>query len=353
MGGFNIKDAIGAELQKADQLKNGVTPEIQEIINKARLDLTKENPDPEIILECNGQPYATRGNFSVIIGLPGSRKTFYSTMTIGAYLHGEYGCFDAPSGKGKILWIDTEQAPGHVARIGRRINRIDNKPEDKNIPEVIILMLREYEPQTRKKVFRCALEVFHPDFVMLDGAADLMDDPNNIEQAAEVQQLLMSCSKLYNCHISTVVHCNPGNDKARGHLGSNLMRKCETAVTVVAQGEISKVLFVKTRDKRPDDFSFTVINGLPEICQTPATSPKDENTKEMFLELLSDGKAVSHGELSDRVMKFRERTGKAVKFDRAKQIVNNAAKIGLIIKNSVGGYVLSSSNEGSGEVLPF
>lgn len=357
MGGFNMKDVIVSEFDKPNDVLVKkcieVSPEIRDIINKSILDLSKENPDPEILLECNGQPYSTRGNFSIIIGLPGSRKTFYSTLTIGAYLKGEYGGFDAVNGKGKVLWIDTEQAPGHVARIGRRINRIIDAAENENNPNVTILMLREYDPKVRKQVFNGALEIFHPDFVMLDGAADLMDDPNNIEQSAEIQQLLMSSSKIYNCHIATVVHCNPGNEKARGHLGSNLMRKCETAVIITAQGEMSKVSFAKTRDKRPDDFAFIVQNGLPEICTTSIPAAKDDSTKEMFSALLSDGKAASHGTLSDLVMNYRKDKGNPVKFDRAKQIVTNAAKVGIISKNNAGGYVFASDDEGSDKLLPF
>ena len=350
--GVNLFD-LGKELaQRQAETQSGVPREVMDIITASRLDLTKENPDPEAILLCNGLPFATRGNFSVIIGLPGSRKSFLMTMLAGAYLHGECGCFKSANGKGTILWIDTEQAPGHVARVGRRINRLDGRPENENAPEVVILMLREYAALQRKDVFRYSLEVFHPDLVILDGAADLMDDPNNIEQSAEIQQLLMAASKQYDCHISTVVHCNPGNDKARGHLGSNLMRKCETAVTVTAQGEVSKVSFVKTRDMRPNNFAFSVVNGLPAVCDVPAI-PREDNTREMFAEILSDGRAVSHGDLSSRVMKYRENEGKPVKYDRAKQIVNNATKAGIIFKTQAGGYVLSNEQEGSDNQLPF
>lgn len=352
MGLDIIKTLTEEQAMVKAEVESGVPSEIMAIITASRLDLTKENPDPEAILLCNGLPFATRGNFSVIIGLPGSRKSFLMTMLAGAYLHGECGCFKSANGKGTILLIDTEQAPGHVARVGRRINRLDGRPENENAPEVVILMLREYDPQTRKKVFQCSLEIFHPDLVILDGAADLMDDPNNIEQSAEIQQLLMTSSKQYDCHISTVVHCNPGNDKARGHLGSNLMRKCETAVTVTAQGEVSKVSFAKTRDIKPEDFAFSVVNGLPAVCDVPAI-PREDNTREMFAELLSGGRAVSHGDLSNRVMKYRENAGKPVKFDRAKQIVNNAAKVGLIIKTQAGSYVLSNGQEGSDNQLPF
>lgn len=350
--GVSICDVVSEQVRVKAEAKSGVPSEIMTIIAASRLDLSKENPDPEAILLCNGLIFATRGNFSIIIGLPGSRKSFLMTMLAGAYLHGECGCFKSASGKGTILLIDTEQAPGHVARVGRRINRLDGRPENENAQEVVILMLREYDPQTRKEVFKCSLEVFKPDLVILDGSADLMDDPNNIEQSAEIQQLLMASSKQYDCHISTIVHCNLGNDKARGHLGSNLMRKCETAVSVTAQGEVSKVSFVKTRDIKPEDFAFSVVNGLPTVCDVP-TMPREDSTREMFSELLSDGKPVSHGDLSNRVMEYRRNAGKPVKFDRAKQIVNNAAKVGIIIKTQAGGYVLTSEQEGSDNQLPF
>lgn len=79
--------------------------EIFEIIRDSTLDLTKENPDPIPLLFCGGQVYATRGNFSVIVGLPGSRKSFFATMMVGVYLGGENGFFQLQTGAEKFFGL--------------------------------------------------------------------------------------------------------------------------------------------------------------------------------------------------------------------------------------------------------
>lgn len=351
-------DAVKQEIDSnADALNNGISLEIMNIIRDSTLDLTKENPDPIPLLFCGGQVYATRGNFSVIVGLPGSRKSFFATMMVGAYLNGENGVFSAPNGSGKVLWIDTEQADGHVARIGRRINKICGLPEAENNPDIHFLMLREYDEHTRKEVFKAAMKLYNPDFVMLDGAADLMLDPNNVEQSAEIKQLLMQTSKEYDCHIATVLHCNVGSEKARGHVGSDFKRKAETEVLISADDAISTVKFTKARDIRPDNFSFWVQDGLPVTCNIPIIKKNAEDKRTMFASILSDGEIVSRGVLEDRVVKYRlENGGKGASVSNAKLLVTNAVKDGVVIKNNAGGYALrhrDSDGEGEDSALPF
>ena len=81
--GVSVYDVVSEQVRVKAEAESGVSSEILEIIAASRLDLSKENPDPEAILLCNGLIFATRGNFSIIIGLPGSRKSFLMTMLAG------------------------------------------------------------------------------------------------------------------------------------------------------------------------------------------------------------------------------------------------------------------------------
>ena len=47
---------------------------------------------------------------------------------------------------------------------------------------------------------------------------------------------------------SFVIHANVGSEKARGHLGSEALRKCETAIFAEAKGDVTLCKWAKTRD---------------------------------------------------------------------------------------------------------
>ena len=70
--------------------------------------------------------------------------------------------------------------------------------------------------------------------VFIDGAADLMKNPNDIEEASQLVEDLNMLAMSLNLAIITVVHENAGSEvgKARGHLGSELERKVETNLRV-------------------------------------------------------------------------------------------------------------------------
>ena len=103
---------------------------------------------------------------------------------------------------------------------------------------------------------------------------------------------LLTLSTIYSCHIMCVLHTNPNSDKARGHLGSTLMRKAETVLFVHRVGEISIVEPQYCRNMPFERFAFCVdeaINaeqigpqavglGLPVECDLPseATSKEDD-----------------------------------------------------------------------------
>ena len=128
--GWQRKEALMSEVIKQivsefEKPTIDIPPDIMDAIQNSRLDLSQNIPDPQMLVSKGNLPVCTRGNFSFVIGLPGARKSFLCSGIAGAFLN-ENGCMglDNPNGTGKLLWIDTEQAPGHVAKIGRRLHRI-------------------------------------------------------------------------------------------------------------------------------------------------------------------------------------------------------------------------------------
>jgi hypothetical protein len=79
----------------------------------------------------------------------------------------------------------------------------------------------------------------------------------------------MEWSARYDCHIITVIHSNYGSDKATGHLGSFLYKKCETAIALEPNSVHKDNITVTCKLSRGyafENFDFSVNKyGLPFV----------------------------------------------------------------------------------------
>ena len=102
--------------------------------------------------------------------------------------------------------------------------------------------------------------------VSIDGYVDFLNSSNDEIESREFTQSLMKYSSVSKCHITGILHLNPGTTKARGHLGTILQQKCETVVIIKDAGEYSEVICQRGRGKKFEDFTLRVNNDwLPYV----------------------------------------------------------------------------------------
>ncbi|MBR5281954.1 MAG: AAA family ATPase [Alistipes sp.] len=201
----------------------------------------------------------SQGNISAVVGEAKSKKTFLCTAIVGSMLDiNERKQFGIQPNRGRIVWIDTEQSREHIQRLLFRINVMGNIPHTSPNPYIRLLAVREEKPQERLNIMRYAIEYYKPKLVVIDGISDLLNNPNNLEESEALVSSLLTLSSDYGCHIMSVLHTNPNSDKARGHLGSTLMRKAETVVYVHKAGDISYVEPQFCRNMPFERFAFRV-----------------------------------------------------------------------------------------------
>lgn len=299
------------------------------------IDLTEQVPDPQPIVRVGGSLIASRGNISAVVGLAKSRKTFLTCAVASGFLSdSEFLGFDTPA-TGKVIYIDTEQSKAHVHKIARRILRSIGLPTDCNHHSLVVAALRELTPDQRKEATAEILRRYKPDLLIIDGVADLCNDPNDLHESEALTCELMRWSSEYDNHILCVLHSNPGGEKARGHLGSSLLRKSETVMLVKADGAASVVSPQHCRNEPFSEFAFQIdAAGLPETCGVPAPQLKAD----VFAEVMESGKIYSHSELADLLVERAD-----IKAGSAKVKISRAVKAGSIVKNQAGGYYLASS----------
>lgn len=90
---------------------------------------------------------------------------------------------------------------------------------------------------------------------------------NDEAEATLIASKLLKWTEERNIHIVTVLHQNKGDNNARGHLGSELVNKAETVLSITkaeSDNEISIVEPQQCRNKEPEVFSFEIDDsGIP------------------------------------------------------------------------------------------
>ncbi len=259
--------------------KNGSKklPIIQQLINKAFVDYSEALVAPPTIMSINEQPVATLGNFSLITGKAKARKTFYVSYAIGSLQASDPGSViqvEHSLGDFEVLYFDTEQSKHKVIEVAQRICRLNNV----NMPynRLKVFALRPFSVYERLEIIQSVI-YSNPQakLVVIDGARDLVHSINNEEEASKISNLFLKWTAERNIHIITVLHQNKSeNDtNARGHLGSELVNKAETTLSVKNQkGGTSLVTCSYSRDLEFPSFTFKVNEqGLPEIVNGNST----------------------------------------------------------------------------------
>lgn len=216
-------------------------------------------------------PFGSYGDFSCLVGPSKSMKTFLKTALIASYIGGSsdyyFPDFKGHLTEGKyILDIDTEQSTFHVQRSGKRI--IEMVGEENNLYR--LFALRELSPKIRLQFIEwLIMESEYKQnlgLVTIDGAADLLEDVNDLKESNSLVHDLMKWTSISNCHICTVLHRNFGSNKPTGHLGSAILKKAETVAFVEREGDVTKVTPEYTRNYPFKEFQFCLDNNhLPIV----------------------------------------------------------------------------------------
>jgi len=284
------------------QALDSLDVDFSEIHKLSTLDLKSKVSKPQLAIsigyddiayngEFNHLIFGTFGNISMIKGEEKARKSWLKSLLLGC-------CFDGNSVnyssdiKGHnlrdkyIIDIDTEQ-DAYYSRLGAdRICKMYGTPQNPVIPDnYIAINLREHNAKIRRDYLKWMfMESEYRNklgIVSIDGYVDMLDNFNDLVESTEFTQSLMKYSTISKAHITGVLHLNPGQDKARGHLGTILQQKCETVVIIKDEGSFSSVTCQRGRGKKWEAFGISVNKDwLPytlsldnQIVETPKSKP--------------------------------------------------------------------------------
>ena len=344
----SIRTFSVANLEQTDAIEQMV----QEVLCSAVINPFQKYEKDTPIMCYNGTAFATLRNFSVVIGLPKSRKTWFSQMVAGYFLAAQLGNkYDdnlagekINDGDASVLIIDTEQGDYRAAKMQSTIAAIAGLSTEQVGKYLTTLSMRKFGSDISFIATVAKMIMQRPSLVIIDGIADLVTNPNDPAQSAIIYQFLLQASAKYNCHIMVVIHANhsalnkdkdDAMSRGRGHLGSDLERKSEANIGLEkpeSDSTITNVTFKSTRDKTPENFAFRIDgNGMPRPCDFVAVTSKQERENEKIAQVVQvmKSKQVSLWAACDLK---QELTALSISESTAKRLMKLALDAGLIEK---------------------
>ena len=219
--------------------------------------------------------FARFGNISTITGQSGAKKTFFVSALAGAWINPGKLVLNRikatpPNDKRKVLYFDTEQSEGDFLEVLKRVIKIAGFETLTTEHEDLIYCysINAMSPKERHEFIKESIENENNiGLVIIDGVKDLMTSANNEEQTSVIITDLLKWVNDKKIHICSILHENPNGEKMRGHIGTELINKCETVVSIQKHNENalrSEVVPKKTRKKQFTNFAFRISeNGIP------------------------------------------------------------------------------------------
>lgn len=252
---------------------NKMDSNVTQLWHSSRLRITDDFEYPPVVLKINDSIIGTLGNFSASTGKAKSKKTFNTTAIVASALMNSLVLkyqSSYPTGKNKVLYIDTEQSTFHCKQVLNRIvelAELSNKVHPENLE---FLSLRRFTPEMRINIIEEAIKnISNLGLIVIDGVRDLAYDINSPTEATNLITKFMQWTEGYNLHIHTVLHLNKTDENTRGHLGTELNNKAETILKVTRDEHDANTSYVSAsniRDRDFDPFAFSIDdNSLPVL----------------------------------------------------------------------------------------
>ena len=312
-----------------------------EALQNHRIDTTAELAENPVLLKIGNSIIATLANFMLLIGKAKSRKTFLLTALIAAAASGRC-LIDFITGfvmtSNICLHFDPEQSQYHAQRTAKRICKQIGIEQPVNYQA---FGLRDLDPRQRLEAIDYAIRNTPGlALVVIDGIADLLSRGiNDEEEAIKLTTYLLQWTQQYNIHIIVIIHVNKADGNARGHIGTSLMNKAETVLSVTKDPknrDISIVHAEYCRDKDFEDFAFTINDeGLPILAEATegSQSRKTAAMNENFIQLLPGMRSMNYTDLCQEYMEIS-----GLGLPSAKKHISIATKSGIIRKDNAGLY---------------
>jgi len=299
-----------------------------ELCDAYRITTEKKIPKPLPTISINGAAIAAPGN---ITGLSAQSKTGKSAIN-GAFIAGclnDSGIIESfpdikilhNENKKGVIHFDSEQEESDQQDLVDTIQRrggLNETPDFYYSYNIRQLNLKDYQSFTDNVCKLVAEKHNGVHMIVIDGGADYILSVNDEEQSNEIIQYFIHLAIKYACPVIITIHLNPFSEKERGHLGSQLQRKCYGLLTIVKDGDVSVLqakMFRKAGNSDIPQIAFAYDKKLGYHVQvdTPDKDAEKDAKRMAYIEELCKDifKPLSAYRAKEAVSKIMQKTKKS------------------------------------------
>jgi hypothetical protein len=300
------------------------------------------NRPPQLppVIQLGGTTILTSQNVSALIARPGGGKSSCIEAIISSFVNPISDClgFSVDKSCAGIISLDFERTNNDVWNSWHRAGRRAEINQGETMPNVLIAGMRSVSRLKERKEFTVQMLENNPcSLLMFDGAGDLVNDTNDLEEAGLCMDWLREMTVKYNISVFCTLHPNPGSDKPRGHLGSEICREAECVMMAKPYDENSRIITcrggepMKNRNnpeltvafKWSERQSMFIAADFDEISNEKKSEKDGKKRAEMFTvikKVLPLGKSLTAGELVSAIMSEKGYSDKTTR-ERVKDAV--------------------------------
>lgn len=296
---------------------NSEQPLAEELLKNVFIPTWNNKPDPvPDVMRMNGTGILTFQNIGSLIAKPGAGKTSVFEAIIGSYLNpeGDNLGFEVDSSFQGIIGIDNERTETDVWNSYYRIAKRSQIEPGMEMQNTILAGLRSIPRlQNRKAAITWLLDNNPCSLLLIDGAGDLVNDTNDLEEAIECRVWLRELTVKYKISIFVTLHPNPGSEKPRGHHGSEICRESESVLIIKPYDENTRIITTdfehgKNRNNAPISTAFTWsdnekmfisadLDNVAVIKQNAKADRQKAELTELAKKVLAPPKSLGYNEL--------------------------------------------------------
>lgn len=265
------------EITKHEELDEEQLDEMAVRLAAMEVDSTIEVTRPPIAIDLfNGMEsfvIGSLGNFTLVQGKAKSRKSYFVSTLAAAGLSNNVvaDCLRGFIGDKIVVYIDTEQGDWHAARTKRRILASAGMDVDANNDRLRYFKFRGLDRNADRLMFTEYVlnTIENVGLVIVDGITDLSSKGvNDEEEATEIASRLLKWTAEFNCHMICVLHENKNDRNAKGHLGSYLVQKAESVISVKRDEHNRDVTIISPEYTRNMEFpEMEMVVGIDDVVE--------------------------------------------------------------------------------------
>ena len=295
------------------------TNPVLEMLAEREFNIEVEPPPLTPVFSLAGVPVSTPANLTAITSAVKTGKSaVIGAMAAAAMPHADgvdlLGFKSSNLAHAALVWFDSEQSPDDFWHcVFRAVKRAGlHKPP----PWLHAYSLAGLGHARAWEAVQAGIQAagdLHDGLhsILIDGFADMLADVNDPAESNDFVAALHDLAIQNYCPIIGVIHFNPGSEKSRGHLGSQIERKAETNLALEKDSDETTVIY-STKNRRagiPKNqgprFAFSVDAGM-HVTVESRQSAKDAERRETLLALaqdvFSDRPAMRYSDLKTTVM---------------------------------------------------